>query len=328
MAPPVIRVGLIGHGTVGAAFATTLRARTEPIERALGVRLHLARVAVRRPAAHRGRLHGIVVVDDALHLAADPSLDVVVDASGAPQAAHWLQAALDRGGTAVTANTFAVARDPLLLAALARGESRLQIEASVAAAVPVVRALRDSLAGEEIRAIRGVLNAPSTALLAALEQGASFDEALARIRVAGAPEGAESAELNGDNAAAKLALLSTVAWRTPVPVDAIVRSGISADCAERSRDALARGTRLRLVAHATLDGNVQASVALEALSSGDPLATAGDGLNVVELRTTLAGVLRWSGAGTGGTRTASALLGDVLYAARRLAEQRPGRVAA
>lgn len=328
MAPPVIRLGLIGHGTVGSAFASTLRNRTELIERSLGVRLHLARVAVTRPVLHRSRLHGVVVTDDALQLAEDPSLDIVIEASGAAAAAHWLHRAFDRGATVVTANKFAVARDPILLAALARGEPRLQIEASVAAAIPIVRALRDSLAGEEILSIRGVLNGTTTFVLSQIEGGTSFRDGVALARARGYTEGDALLDLSGADAAAKLSLLCTLAWRRPVPLDVIRVESIAADIEPVVRASARIGQRVRLVASAHIDGAIHAAVRPTVLEAGDPLATAADVLNVVELQTTLAGPLVWSGAGAGGVRTASALLGDVVSAARGLAAQRTARAAA
>jgi homoserine dehydrogenase len=328
MAPPVIRLGLIGHGTVGSAFATALRHRSELLERTLGVRLHLARVAVTRPALHRSRLHGIVVTDDALQLADDPSLDIVVEASGATTANQWLHRVLDRGATVVTANKFAVASDPFLLAALAGGEPRLQIEASVAAAVPIVRALRDSLAGEEILSIRGVLNGTTTFVLSQVEQGASFIDAVAHAREHGYAEGDALLDLSGADAAAKLSLLCTLAWRRPVPLDLIRVEGISAALEPIVHASARMAQHVRLVASAHVDGSIHAAVRPTVLEAGDPLAAAVDVLNVVELQTALAGPLVWSGAGAGGVRTASALLGDVVSAARSLASQRSARVAA
>ncbi len=328
MPAPVIRLGLIGHGTVGSAFATALRQRADAIERSLGVRLHLARVAVRQPAKHRTRLHGVVVTDDALQIADEPSLDIIVEASGALGASHWLQRGLDRGATVVTANKFAVAADPALLTALAEGDPRLQIEAAVAAAVPIVRALRESLAGEEILSIRGVLNGTTTCVLSHVERGATFADGLALAQQHGYAEENADLDLSGADAAAKLALLCTLAWRRPVSLRDVRSGGITSAIESHVREAARIGQRVRLVASAHIDQTVHAAVRPTALEASDPLATASDALNVVELRTALAGPLVWSGGGAGGTRTASALLGDVIAAARALAGTRTTRVAA
>lgn len=328
MARPVIRLGLIGHGTVGSSFSAALLRRADQIERSLGVRLHLARVAVTRPGHHRSQLPGIPVTADALQLADDPTLDVVIEASGSADAVHWLHRAFDRGATVITANKFAVARDPVLLAALARGEPRLQVEASVAAAVPIVRALRDSLAGEEVLSIRGVLNGTTTFVLSQVERGVSFGDAVALARSNGYVEADASLDLGGADAAAKLAILCTLAWRRPVRLDDVKFEGVSDDVEADARDAHRRGQHVRLVASASVDSAVRATVRPTLLHAVDPLAAAEGVLNVVEVRTALAGPLVWSGAGAGGTRTASALLGDVVAAARALAVQRGARIAA
>lgn len=311
MAPPVLRLGLIGCGTVGAAFARQLIASEHRLAQRLGARLHLAQVAVRDPAraglpVPRSSIHG-----DAAALAADPGIDLVVEVSGDHSAAAWMRAAIDRGAPVITANKQAIARSPWLLRRLARGDRRLWCEGAVAAAVPVVRALRDSLAGEVIHGLRGVINGTSTYVLAAMERGATLDEAVAEARAGGFAERDATADLDGTDAAAKLAILCSVAWRRPFPLADIAIAGV-----DRALP-LVRQRGWRLVATATPGAEgVRAMVRPVRLSSGDPLAAATGVVNVVEVRTALAGTLTWSGAGAGGDATASALLGDVIPAAR------------
>lgn len=311
MAPPIVRLGLIGCGTVGAAFARQLVEREALLARRVGARLLLAQVAVRdpgraRPAAPHGTIHG-----DAAALAADPDVDVVVEASGDPGAAAWLRAAIERDAPVVTANKQAVARDPWLLRRLARGDGRLWCEGAVAAAVPIVRALRESLAGESVLGVRGVINGTSTFVLDRLEAGASLEHALAEARAAGIAELDAGADLDGTDAAAKLAILSTVAWRRAVPIGRVRTTGLEAILPRAARG------RWRLVATATMEeGRPVARVAPERLDRQDPLAAATGVVNVVQVRAALAGTLTWSGPGAGGDATASALLADLLPAAR------------
>jgi homoserine dehydrogenase len=322
MAPPVIRLGLIGCGTVGSAFAGQLLAREPVLARRLGARLHLARVAVRDTRRQRP-VPRASLTDDAAAIAGDPDIDVVIEASGAPEAAAWLGTALGRGAAVVTASKQAVARTPALLERLVRRDQRLWCEGAVAAGVPVVRALRESLAGEEVHSIRGVLNGTSTFLLTRLEAGQTFDQALADARSSGYAEADPSADLNGSDAAAKIAILCTVAWRTPVLVGAVSVTGIE----DIVRVAGEGGWRL--VARAWRDGDrVRATVAPERLISTDPLAGARGVVNVVEVKASLAGALTWSGAGAGGSATASALVGDTLSAARQALHRLRARVAA
>ena len=138
MAPPIVRLGLIGCGTVGSAFAEQLLLREPVLARRLGAMLHLARVAVRDtgrpPPVPRG-----TITDDAADIASDPEIDVVLEASGAPRAADWLRAALGRGACVVTASKQVVARTPALLERLVRRDQRLWCEGAVAAGVPVVK---------------------------------------------------------------------------------------------------------------------------------------------------------------------------------------------
>jgi homoserine dehydrogenase len=322
MAPPIVRLGLIGCGTVGSAFAEQLLAREPLLARRLGARLHLARVAVRdtrrqRPVARTA------ITDDAAAIAADPEIDVVIEASGALRASEWLRTALGRGAAVVTASKQVVARTPALLERLVRRDQRLWCEGAVAAGVPVVRALHESLAGEEVHAIRGVLNGTTTFLLSRLEAGFSLEDSLSEARARGYAEADPTADLDGTDAAAKIAILSTVAWRTPVLAEQVSVTGIIDVLA------LAREGGWRLVATATRDGDrIRATVAPERLRPGDPLASAHGVVNVVEVKASLAGALTWSGAGAGGAATASALVGDTLSAARQALRRLRARVAA
>jgi homoserine dehydrogenase len=323
MAPPILRLGLIGCGTVGAAFARQLLATEHLLARHLRARLHLAQVAVRD--AHRldRPVPRGIIVTDAAALAADPDLDVIVEATGAPDAGDWMRTALARGAAVVTANKQAVARSPELLQRLARGDRSLWCEGAVAAAVPVVRALRESLAGEQVLSLRGALNATSTFVLSRMEHGATLDGALDEARAAGYAEADAASDLDGSDAAAKLAILCTVAWQRPVPLDRIAVTGIG------SALPLVRQGGWRLVASARrAAGRLDARVEPVRLAGGDPLAAAGGITTVVEVRASLAGTLTWSGAGAGGRATASALVGDVLAASRVVVRRLRGPVAA
>jgi len=318
MAPPVLRIGLIGNGTVGAAFAAALSGNADRIARRLPVRLRLTQVAVLHPDRHGTTPGGARLHDDAAALAADPAVDIVVEASGDPGAGRWLRAALARGAAAVSANKLAIASDRWLLEALARREPLLQCEAAVAAAVPIVRALRDSLDCEEILDIRGVLNGTTTFILSQIENGARFDEALDRAREFGYAEADAAADLSGQDAAAKLAILATLAWRNPVTLDAVSTRGIDDNIADVVRIAATHGERVRLVAEAWQDGALHLAVSPKILGAGDRLAQSEGVTNVVEVRSSLAGPLTWFGPGAGGRHTASALLGDLVVAARAL----------
>ncbi|MGH7710223.1 MAG: homoserine dehydrogenase, partial [Gemmatimonadaceae bacterium] len=162
MSPPELRIGVIGFGTVGRSFIDAFVRRRFALEQAAHARLTLAEVAVREPRDRDCTVAEARVHNDAASLANNPAIDVVVEVSGATEAGDWIVAALDRGAAVVSANKRALATHDRLLQALANRRAGLYCEASVAAAVPVVRALRDSLEGEEVRAVRGVLNGTTT----------------------------------------------------------------------------------------------------------------------------------------------------------------------
>lgn len=328
MSLPVLRIGLIGHGTVGAAFARALEANSERLARRLSGRLRLVQLAVRHPDRHCTLPSGVRVHHDPAALAADPSIDIVVEASGDANAGAWLRRALGRGAAVVSANKLAIASDALLLESLAARDPLLQCEAAVAAAVPIVRALRDSLDGEEIHDLRGVLNGTTTYVLSQIERGQRFADALEDARTQGYAEADASADLSGRDAAAKLAILATLAWRRPIPLTAIATRGIDGNIVDVVRVARRNGARVRLVAEAWHEGRLHLRVEPRILDVGDRLAQAEGVTNVVEVHSTLAGRLTWFGSGAGGAHTASALLGDVLAAARSLAAVQAGRVAA
>lgn len=328
MALPVLRVGLIGSGTVGSAFVTALATNHERLAHRLGARVRLTQLAVRDVDRHRRANPALRVHDDAAALAADPSVDVVVEASGAPEAAHWLRAALARGAGAVSANKLAIASNTQLLECLATRHPLFHCEAAVAAALPIVRALRDSLDGEEIHALRGVLNGTTTFVLSRIEQGDSFPDALQAARDAGYAEADASNDLRGVDAAAKLAILATLAWRRPITRDQVATRGFGGEVVDAVRVARAHGARVRLVAEAWEDAGLHLRVEPRILPESDVLARAEGVVNVVEVRSALAGPLAWYGAGAGGDRTASALVSDLLAAARAVASHVTGRVAA
>lgn len=316
MATSVLRLGLIGCGTVGGAFAAALTERRRDLERQLGVRLELTQVAVKhperpRPTIGEARLHG-----DAAAIAADESLPVVIEASGAPEAGEWIQRALTRGAAVVTAHKQALANDPRLLQALARRHPRLFCEGAVAAAVPIVRALGASLDSDEVRSLRGVLNGTTTYVLSRLECGDDFDAAVSAAQEAGYAEQDPSDDLSGRDAAAKLAILATVAWREPVPAERVVTRGINAGIVEEVQARPPGTGRIRLVAQAYRNGLARISVGPSLLPPGDPLGDAAGVENVIEVEASVAGRLIWRGAGAGGRATASALLADTLAAAK------------
>jgi homoserine dehydrogenase len=317
----VVRVGLIGCGHVGAAFVDALHGRQSTIAARYGVWLELAEVVVAHPDRARPGLAGVTVHGDGAALADDQRIDVVVEASTARDAGRWLRQALGRGAAVVTANKAAVAADPVLLGELVAPCSRLWCEASVGGAVPIVRAVRESLAGTTVGAIRGVLNGTTTYVLSQLEAGSTFGDAVRAAQRAGYAEADPAADLSGADAAAKLAILATLAWGEPVSADGVVTRGIEpSTLAAFDRTTLA-SARVRLVASASRSdatGTVRAFVGPTLLGPDDTLYATRGVDNVIEIEAGAAGTLSWRGPGAGGAATASALVADTIAAARAL----------
>lgn len=320
---PCLRIGLIGFGAVGRAFARALDANAARLTTRIGSDVRIARIAVRNPDRIRELAPLARIGDDAAAVAEDRGIDLLVEASGDPAADEWMGAALARQAAVITANKLALASSHALMRAIACRDPLLHCEGAVAAAVPVVRALRDSLDGEEIHEIRGVLNGTTTFVLSAIERGHSFEDALAQAVARGFAESTGAGDLDGQDAAAKLAILATLAWRTPILIDRVRRRGFDAGVEDLVREAATRGRRIRLVAEASRDPLLGPNLVVEPrlLDTGDPLATVDDVTNAVEIRAELAGRLTWFGPGAGGDRTASALLGDLIAAAQALCQR-------
>lgn len=318
-----LRVGLIGLGTVGSAFLKILRTRTDAIRDRTGTILKVASIAVARPHIPRPLAADVPVHGSGATIALDPDIPLVVEASGAPEAGQWIASVLSRGGVAITANKQALAKSPLLLRTLAQHHPNLHCEAAVASALPILRTLRDSLSCDRVHQLRGILNGTTNFVLSNLEHTESFEEVVRKAQLAGFAEADPSADLSGADAAAKLAILTTIAWREPVPISCIRVQGIDSGVKQQVQKAKQEGRRVRLVAKAWRNGHIAASVRPEALPEQDPLATATGVENIVQLETELAGILSWRGLGAGGIPTASALLSDVLAAVRTF--KRPAR---
>ena len=323
MSTSELRIGLIGLGTVGTAFLEVLRARAQSIRTRTGVALDVVSIAVARPHIPRPAAAGIPVHGSAAEIASSSDIPIVVEASGAKEADGWIAAVLARGGIAITANKQALVKSPLLLQCLADHHPDLHCEAAVAGALPIVRSLRESLSGDRVQLLRGILNGTTNFVLSNLEHTSSFEAVLREAQAAGYAEADPTADLSGADAAAKLSILTTIAWREPVPVSCIEVEGIDARVVDDVQRAKGEGRRIRLVAKAWRNGHIDASVKPEALLDHDPLARAQGVENVIQLQTELAGNLSWQGPGAGGVPTASALLADLLSAVHSI--NRPSR---
>lgn len=319
--PEVIRVAIAGCGTVGGALIDLLDRHADATRRRTGVRFEIVRILVQDRRSPRSVAVPRDLLTDSLEDFLGTPADVVVEAiGGVTTAATIARVSLARGRRVVTANKALLRAEGPALATLARTHAfqgaALDFEAAVGGGVPVVRALRDSLAGHGVRAVRGVLNGTTNCILTRVEQGATYAEALASAQRAGFAEADPTRDVTGLDAADKIAVLSWLAWGVnPTTLD-VRTSGLPIDVEAAVASARESGRVLRLVASAELlDGTVHASVACIALDPNDPLARTRDEENAIVIESESAGAITLHGRGAGGHATASAVLADLLLAA-------------
>jgi len=320
-----VRVGLLGCGNVGGALAELLVSRQDDIAARTGIRLELAGIAVAdanrpRPAGIPADLFGT----DAATLAVREDVDVVVELIGGLHPAQELiESALRAGKPVVTANKAVLAVSGAELAELAAVHGvDLLYEAAVAGAIPVIRPLRESLAGEQIVRVMGIVNGTTNFILTRMEEdGVDFDDALAEAQRLGLAERDPTADVEGHDAAAKAAILAALAFGCDV-VDADVhREGITGIRAADVAYANRLGYSVKLLAVAELvDGGPELSVRVHPamVPKAHPLASVRGAFNAVFVEGAVSGELMLYGRGAGGGPTASAVLGDLVDAARNL----------
>jgi len=318
-----VRVAVAGCGTVGGALIDLIARHGDDLARRTGTRFEVVRVLVRDAALPRSAAVARELVTDHVGDFLATECDAVVEAIGGTTLAGAIaRSTLARGRRLVTANKALLRAEGPSLAAAARAHSRqgatLDFEAAVGGGVPVVRALRDSLAGHGVRAVRGVLNGTTNFILTRLERGATFDEALREAQRAGFAEADPHRDLEGLDAADKIAVLAWLAFGVDPTALTVQTAGLGDDIAHRVQQARLDGRVIRLVAQAELrDDGVQASVAPLALDEAHPLARVRDEENVVLIESESAGTITLHGKGAGGHATASALLADLLRAVPR-----------
>ncbi|HET9443388.1 MAG TPA: homoserine dehydrogenase [Acidimicrobiales bacterium] len=332
MAIPTVRVGLLGCGNVGAALVKLLTERPDELARRCGLRLELTRVAVRSTAKERGiTLPEGVLTHDATAVVADPDIDVVVEVVGGIEPARTLVLeALQNGKPVVTANKELLANvgAELFKAAAAAGVDLL-FEASVGGGIPLIRPLRESLAGERINRVMGIVNGTTNYILTRMtEEGASYADALAEAQSLGYAERDPTADVEGYDAGAKAAILATIAFGVRVVAGDVYREGISGVTAADIAFAGRMGYVVKLLAIAErVDGEVAVRVHPAMLPLDHPLAAVRGSFNAVFIEGEAVGELMLYGRGAGGMPTASAVLGDLIDAGHNLLAGGAGRTA-
>ncbi len=319
-----VRVALLGCGIVGSQVVRLLREQADDLAQRVGAPLELVGVAVRRPARHPD-VPPELLTTDADGLIVRDDVDVVVEVIGGIEPTRsLLLTALAGGKSVVSANKALLADDGATLHdAAARAGVDLYYEAAVAGAIPLLRPLRESLAGDRITRVIGIVNGTTNYILSRMDAtGAGFDEALAEATDLGYAEADPSADVDGYDAAAKAAILAGLAFHTRVSMSDVHREGIGEIGAADIASAKAMGCTVKLLAicERTHGEDGKERVAVRAhpamIPRTHPLAGVGDAFNAVFVEAEAAGSLMFYGQGAGGAPTASAVLGDLVAVAR------------
>jgi len=317
-----LRVALLGCGVVGSQVARLLREQADDLAVRTGARLELAGIAVRRLSHPRPGIEAALLTTDAMGLATRPDVDIVVEVIGGIEPARsLLLAAMETGKSVVTANKALLAEHGEQVHAASRGYGAdLYYEASVAGAIPLLRPLRESLAGDTVHRVLGIVNGTTNFILDRMDtSGADFSESLEEAQALGYAEPDPTADIEGFDAAAKAAILAGLAFHTRVTAADVHREGITEVTAADIASAKALGRIVKLLAICERsDSGVSVRVHPAMIPRTHPLATVGGAYNAVFVEAQSAGQLMFYGAGAGGTPTASAVLGDVVAVARNL----------
>jgi homoserine dehydrogenase len=321
----VVRVGLLGCGNVGGPLVELLRAHADEIAERTGVRLDVRRVAVRSLAKERSvELPDGVLTTDAADVVADPGIDVVVEVIGGIEPARELiLTALAAGKPVVTGNKELLANvgAELFAAAEAAGKDLL-FEAAVAGGIPLIRPLRESLVGERIRRVLGIVNGTTNYILTKMtEEGADYGDALAEAQRLGFAERDPTADVEGFDAGAKAAIIASIAFGARVVAGDVYHEGISGVTQSDIEYASKLGYVVKLLAIAEREGDegaIGVRVHPAMVPSTHPLASVRDSYNAVFVEGEAVGNLMFYGRGAGGFPTASAVLGDLIDAAANL----------
>ena len=320
---PVLRIGILGCGTVGGALIRLIETDADRIAARTGVRLEVARVAVRNLSAERDvNLPPDSFTRDPASVVNSPDIHLVVETIGGIEPARQLVIdSLKSGKPVVTANKELVANvGQELFEAASAGGVDLFFEAAVGGGIPLIRVLRESLAGERITRVMGIVNGTTNFILTKMtEEGAEYADVLAEAQQLGFAEADPTADVEGSDAAAKAAILATIAFGAKVVGGDVYQEGISrispSDIAAASR----MGHVIKLLAVAECDSEeVAVRVHPTMVPEHHPLASVRDSFNAVFLEGSEVGDLMLYGRGAGGGPTASAILGDVISAARNL----------
>lgn len=319
-----LKVALLGCGNVGTEVARLLVEQADDLAARIGNPVELAGIAVRRPNKHRNVPAELLTTDVVALVNSD--IDIVVEVIGGIEPARALLLdALRSGKSVVSANKALLAEYAGELFAAADGSGAdLYFEAAVAGAIPLLRPLRESLAGDRITRVMGIVNGTTNYILSAMDEtGSGYAEALEEASRLGYAEADPTADVDGYDAASKAAILASLAFHTRVTAADVYREGISAVTAADIAAARVLGRTIKLLAiceRVVDDGSESITVRVHPamIPRSHPLASVGGAFNAVFVEADAAGQLMFYGQGAGGAPTASAVLGDLVAVARNL----------
>jgi homoserine dehydrogenase len=332
-APREIRIGILGLGVVGSGTVSILQENAAEIAQRVGARLTIKRIAVRNlDKARAVSVDRVLLTDDPRDVIDDPEIDIVAELIGGVEPAHdYVMRAIRNGKHIVTANKEMMAKAGHdLMEAAGNTRRDFYLEGSVAGGIPIIAALKESLAGNRVREVMGIVNGTTNYILSKMtEEGADFDDVLAEAQAHGYAESDPTSDVEGYDAQYKIAILASIAFNSHVNVEDVSAQGIRG---VTSRDiVLARelGYRIKLVAVAqqTLDGKmIQARVHPALLPLAHPLATVNGVFNAVLVRGDAVGEVMFYGPGAGSLPTGSAVVGDLVAVGRNILAGATGRI--
>ena len=320
-------VGLLGCGVVGSEVVRLLNEGRVDFKARSGANLVIKKIAVRNPNTARPGIDPKLFTTDALSIVNDPEIDVIIELMGGIEPAHeYLLKALNNGKAVITANKALLARHgDELETASDKADVDFYYEAAVAGAIPIIRPLSESLIGDYVTKIMGIVNGTTNFILTKMfETGADFDIALKEAQALGFAEADPTADVEGFDAAAKAAILATLAFHHTVTDADVYREGITKLTSRDIAIAKDMGMVIKLLAIAENIDDEKLSVRVHPtlLPETHPLASVRGAFNAVFVEAEAAGELMFYGRGAGGVPTASAVLGDLVAIARNLVDER------
>ena len=321
MSSKTLKIAMLGCGVVGSQVARLLIANKADLSTRAGANLELVKVAVRNPKSKNYGVPDELLTSDLKSIVSDPQVDLVIELLGGIEPARELiLTALKNGKSVVTANKALLAKHGAeLYAAADNANVDLYYEAAVAGAIPILRPLRESLVGDQVLKVMGIVNGTTNYILTKMdENGTAFEDALREAQKLGFAEADPTADIEGGDAAAKAAILAGLAFHSRVTDLDVYKEGISNISATDVKVAKAMDLVIKLLAIAdvTDEGAIAVRVHPALISRSHPLASVRDSYNAVFIESASAGQMMFYGRGAGGEPTASAILGDLVAVAR------------